>query len=207
MEDTFDEIDKDMYTIVKIDDIDNYKCVLCNFYTVYKNSLIRHLNKKKVCYKTKEYKCITCNKIFDQKQNLSNHMNKKNKCNIKIEDPKTDFKTDFKTEINIIDIEKDLLKKEIINIKKENERLKKMLEEKDNDNAINYKDFYHTMADDIVGIMESKKSPAALRKGIYFDKIEYIILHGSLTRHRYNEINNENRNNIKRKEYRASLLA
>ena len=201
MENKFDEIDKGMYTIIKIDDIDNYKCVLCDFYTEYKNSLIRHLNKKRVCYKREEYKCQRCNRIFDQKQNLSNHMNKKNKCNIKKEYLETDFEKDFEREINIIDIEKDILKKEIINIKEENERLKKMLEEKDKDNAKNYKDFYQTMADDIVEIMESKRSPAALRKGIYNEKIEYIILHGSLTRHRYKEINNENRNNIKRKVF------
>ena len=85
MENTSDEIDKDRYTIIKIDDVDNYKCVLCDFYTVYKNSLLQHLKKKNLCYKSKEYKCITCNKIFDQKQNLINHLNKKNKCKLNIE--------------------------------------------------------------------------------------------------------------------------
>jgi len=194
MENTYHEIDKDMYTIVKIDNIDNYKCVFCDFYTKHKKLFIRHINKMNSCYKGSEYKCIKCNKIFNKKQHLENHMNKKNSCNIKIEDPNTELNI-----VSDIDIEKDLLKKDLINLKNENERLKKLLEEKDN--AIYYKDFYHSMADDIVEIMESKKSPHALRKGIYLNKIEYIILHGSLTRHRYNEINNENQNNIKRKVF------
>jgi hypothetical protein len=85
MENTSDEIDKDRYTIIKIDDVDNYKCVLCDFYTVYKNSLLRHFNKKNLCNESKEYKCITCNKIFDRKQHLINHFNKKNKCKLNIE--------------------------------------------------------------------------------------------------------------------------
>ena len=75
MENTLDEIDKDKYSIIKIDAIDNYKCSLCDFSTVYKNSLLRHFNKKNLCYKSKEYKCSTCNKNFDQKQNLINHLN------------------------------------------------------------------------------------------------------------------------------------
>jgi len=85
MENTSDEIDKDRYTIIKIDDVDNYKCVLCDFYTVYKNSLLRHFNKKNLCNESKEYKCITCNKNFYKKQHLINHLNKKNKCKLNIE--------------------------------------------------------------------------------------------------------------------------
>jgi hypothetical protein len=202
MEKTFDEIDKDMYTIIKVDDIDNYKCVLCDFYTVYKNSLMRHFNKKNLCYKSKEFKCLTCNKIFDKKQHLDNHLNKKNKCNINIENEKKTYSensNDF--EKDKILLENDILKKDLIHLKNENERLKKFIEEKDIDDVQKYKDFYHSMANDIIEIMESKKSPMALRKGIYLNKIEYIILHGSLTRYQYNEINNENRENIKRKVF------
>jgi hypothetical protein len=52
--------------------------------------------------------------------------------------------------------------------------------------------------------MYSKKYPITLRKGIYLNKIEYIILHGSLTRHKNSEINNDNRENIKKRVF--SLL-
>jgi hypothetical protein len=70
-----------MYKIIKIDDVENYKCVYCDFYSKHKNSLIRHQNKKNICYIEKDYKCEICNKIFDTKFNLKKHLNKKNKCN------------------------------------------------------------------------------------------------------------------------------
>lgn len=70
-----------MYKIIKIDDIDNYKCIHCDFYSKHKNTLIRHQNKKKLCYLEKKYKCELCNKEFSSNFNLNNHLNKKNKCN------------------------------------------------------------------------------------------------------------------------------
>ena len=193
---TLDDMDKSMYSIIKVDDIENYKCVLCDFTTVYKNSLLRHLSKKNLCYKSKEYKCETCNKIFDQKQNLNNHLNKKNKCNISIFNESSNENESIN---DIILLERDILKKDILYLKEENDRLKRLLEEKDMDNMTKYKDFYDTMSEDIVEIMDSKKCPLSLRKGVYINKIEYIILHGSLTRHRYDEISDESRDSIKRR--------
>lgn len=185
---TLDDMDKSMYSIIKVDDIENYQCVLCDFTTLYKNSLFRHLSKKNICYKSKEYKCETCNKIFDQKQNLNNHLNKKNKCNINI------FNEGISENESINDIillERDILKKDILHLKEENDRLKRLLEEKDMDNMTKYKDFYDTMSEDIVEIMECKRCPQSLRKGVYINKVEYIILHGSLTRHRYDKISDD----------------
>ena len=54
-----------------------------------------------------------------------------------------------------------------------------------------YNDFYDRMSEDIVEIMASKKCPNALRKGVYINKVEYIILHGSLTRHMYEGISDD----------------
>ena len=124
MDDSLNEIDKDKYSIIKIDDIDNYKCSLCDFNTIYKNSLIRHLNKKNVCYKSKEYKCEICNKFFDQKQNLINHLNKKKKCNINIEKNTYSENTDDSNKDEIL-LENEVLKKDLFHLKNENERLKK----------------------------------------------------------------------------------
>ena len=117
---TLDDMDKSMYSIIKVDDIENYKCVLCDFTTVYKNSLLRHLSKKNLCYKSKEYKCETCNKIFDQKQNLNNHLNKKNKCNISIFNESSNENESIN---DIILLERDILKKDILYLKEENDRL------------------------------------------------------------------------------------
>jgi hypothetical protein len=137
-------------------------------------------------------------------------MNRKNKCIIDkpvipIEstiDNVLNDETDI--EKNKILLENDFLKKDLLILKNENERLKKLNEDKDVDDIKKYKDFYNSMADDIVEIMYSKKYPITLRKGIYLNKIEYIILHGSLTRHKNSEINNDNRENIKKRVF--SLL-
>lgn len=199
MEESLNEIDKDKYSIIKMDGIYNYKCGFCDFATIYKNSLIRHFNKKNLCNKRNEYKCETCNKIFNQKQNLMNHMNKKNKCNI-------DVKEDVKEDVMMEDLKEDLIgntndsnkveillerEKEIIDLKGEIERLRELFEEREIENKKKYDIFYDRMSDDIIEIMDSKRFPSALRKGIYLNKVEYIILHGSLTRHRCN-VNEEN---------------
>jgi hypothetical protein len=116
---------------IKIEDDKNYKCIYCNFYSKHKNSLIRHQNKKKLCYKEKEekeYKCEICNKIFDTNSNLKKHFNKKNKCNnnVKIETELNTVLTD-KNE-NELEILKKKLEEEIEK-NKELEILKKKLEE------------------------------------------------------------------------------
>lgn len=198
-----DELDKNMYKIIKIGDVINYKCIFCDFYSEHVSSLIRHQNKKNSCYKVQEYKCIFCNKVFNKKYDLNNHMNRKNKCIDKTVIPiKSAINDETDIEKNKILLENDFLKKDLLILKNENERLKKLNTEKDIDDIKKYKDFYNSMADDIVEIMYSKKCPLTLRKGIYLNKIEYIILHGSLTRHMNSEI--DNREIIKKRVF--SLL-
>ena len=196
-----DELDKNMYKIIKIGETDNYKCVFCDFYSEHLSSLTRHQNKKNSCYKVQEHKCIFCNKVFNKKYDLNNHMNRKNKCTADKSDipPKNIIEIDNDLEVKRLLLENDFLKKDLLNLKSENERLKKLNTEKDLDDIKKYKDFYNSMADDIVEIMSSKKCPITLRKGLYLNKIEYIILHGSLTRHRDLEISNDNVDDIKKR--------
>jgi len=196
-----DELDKNMYKIIKIGEIDNYKCIFCDFYSGNLSSLTRHQNKKKSCYTVQEHKCIFCNKVFNKKYDLNNHMNRKNKCIFDKNETPTEsvIVNDNELEMKKLLLENDFLKKDLLNLKNENERLKKLNTEKDLDDIKKYKDFYSSIAGDIVEIMLCKKSPITLRKGLYLNKIEYIILHGSLTRHRDLEISNDNMDVIKKR--------
>jgi len=124
---------------IKIEDDKNYKCIYCNFYSKHKNSLIRHQNKKKLCYKEKEekeYKCEICNKIFDTNSNLKKHFNKKNKCNInvKIETELNTVLTD-KNE-NELEILKKKLEEEIEKNKELENRINNIKSEKDNNDML-----------------------------------------------------------------------
>jgi hypothetical protein len=114
--------DDEMYEIIRINNIDHYKCTYCSFYSRHKNSVLRHQSKKNVCYIKKEYKCEFCNCTFPNSYNLNSHLNKKNKCK----------KEDSISQSDDINIENELLKKKLEDQKEINKKLETNLNDKTN---------------------------------------------------------------------------
>lgn len=113
--------EEETYEIIRINNIDHYKCLLCSFYSRHKNSVLRHQSKKNSCYIKKEYKCEFCNCTFANSYNLNSHLSRKNKCkkddNVSEEDNHTDD----------IQSENELLKKELENQKEITKKLETTL--------------------------------------------------------------------------------
>ena len=73
----------EIYTIYKIDEIDYYKCINCDFYTKYLWSINRH-SKNNNCINDIIY-CEYCKKEFKYESEKEKHLNRKKKCYIECE--------------------------------------------------------------------------------------------------------------------------
>ena len=73
----------EIYTIYKIDEIDYYKCINCEFYTKYLWSINRH-SKNNNCINDIIY-CEYCKKEFKYESEKEKHLNRKKKCYIECE--------------------------------------------------------------------------------------------------------------------------
>jgi uncharacterized C2H2 Zn-finger protein len=208
----------DKFEIILNNEKENvYKCLNCDFITKFKHSIKRHLNKENPCFLLKKIlKCIHCNKIFSKKDDYNKHINKKKPCSIEtnktiiVENYEEDKKIKLEEDNKNIKIENKKLHEEMINLKEELELLKKEnqllkdrnnnLEKKYKDNEKNYTENYNSLFEYLSNmIIEINNQKKLLKKKVYENKLEYYILHRSITKNRNGEINEENKKEIKEK--------
>jgi len=111
---------KDEFIITYISNKKYYKCLKCDFNTLHKFSIKRHLEKP-TCFK-EDIICQFCSKIFKTNQHKENHLNRKTKCYLN------------ENIINIVDSVKKKYDLEDLKyeLKKANEKIECLLKNEDN---------------------------------------------------------------------------
>ena len=186
---------KEQFIITEISDRNYYKCLKCDFYTLHKFSIKRHLEKV-TCFK-EEIKCDLCSKIFKTKQQKENHLNRKTKCYIK-NTPSMIFHKQ-----NDITVKNDENEKLTIKLKEANQKIVSLEENiilKDrnlNDYKIHIFDLY---SNGFVDKFERLgKYPKEINEWYQFN-VEYHILFDSLFKYKI-EFNEKNIDKIKAKVF------
>lgn len=162
------------YTKYKLNEKEYYKCVKCDFYTIYISSIKRHNNHNNC----KDISiCEYCKKEFRSKLDKERHINKKKKCYIMCEKI----------------IEKEIKEKEEENINELKGRIEELIKENDILNEENNK------KENTIKILEDQKreikiftynklSNALLErernKNMLINDIEYYILYNAITQYK-----------------------
>ena len=168
----------EIYTIYKIDEIDYYKCINCDFYTKFLSSLKRH-NEQKNC--KEKYICNFCNKEFKSNVDRQRHLDKKKKCydtNEIIIEKQINKKNDknineLKDENEKLLNDNKLLKNQIIN----DEKRIKLLETQKIENKIFMFNQYSNL------LLDKERQKNEKNNMLLYD-LEYHLLYNSITQYR-----------------------
>ena len=169
----------EIYTIYKIDEIDYYKCINCDFYTKYLWSINRH-SKNNNCINDIIY-CEYCKKEFKYESEKEKHLNRKKKCYIECE-TLIEKQINKKNEKNINELKDEnekllndnkLLKNQIIN----DEKRIKLLETQKIENKI-------FMFNQYSNLLLDKERQKNEKNNMFIYDLEYHLLYNAITQYR-----------------------